>query len=178
MIPMTTCVRGFVWAFCLLGLVSATHVGVSGAGEPRSGAWSGGAAIGFLANTPDGTAFATNVHADYFLNHQISVGPLAQLAVTGDLFQFGFSGQGKYWLDLPGLDKRLKLNLQGGLGFLHADLHTSDTSFLIPIGVGLDFALNQQVSLISTFLLNFTDIDTGRGTDTNVMPGLTFGIRF
>jgi hypothetical protein len=90
MIHMTTCVRGFVWAFCLMGLVSATHVGVSGATEPRAGAWSGGAAIGFLGYTPDGTAFATNFHADYFLNHQISVGPLAQLAVTGDLFQFGF----------------------------------------------------------------------------------------
>ncbi len=175
---MTTCVRGFVCAVSLMGLASVTHVGVSGAEETRAGAWSGGAAIGFLANTPDGTAFATNFHADYFLNHQISVGPLAQLAVTGDLFQFGFSGQGKYWLDLPGLDKRLKLNLQGGLGFLHADLHTSDTTFLIPIGVGLDFALNQQVSLTSTFLLNFTDVDTGRGADTNVMPGLTFGIRF
>jgi hypothetical protein len=45
------------------------------------------------------------------------VGPLAQLAVTGDLFQIGVSGQGKYWFDLPGLDPRLKLNLQGGLAF-------------------------------------------------------------
>jgi hypothetical protein len=178
MIHMTTCVRGFVCAVGLMGLVSVTHVGVVGAAEPRAGAWSGGAAIGFLGNTPDGAAFATNVHADYFLNRQISVGPLAQLAVTGDLFQFGFSGQGKYWLDLPGLDKRLKMNLQGGLGFLHADLYTSDTSFLIPIGVGLDYALNQQVSLTSTFLLNFTDVNTGRRTDANVMPGLTFGIRF
>ena len=178
MIHMTTCVRGFVWAVCLMGLATATHVEVSGAAEPRAGDWSGGAAIGFLANTPDGTAFATNLNADYFLNRQVSVGPLAQLAVTGDLFQIGVSGQGKYWLDLPGLDQRLKMNLQGGLGFLHAGLHRSDTSFLIPIGVGLDFALNQQVSLISTFLLNFTDVDTGRGTDTNVMPGLTFGIRF
>ena len=178
MIHMTTGVRGLVWAVCLMGLVSATPVGVSGAAEPRAGAWSGGAAIGFLGNTPDGTAFATNVHADYFLTHQVSVGPLAQLAVTGDLFQFGFSGQGKYWLDLAGLDTRLKMNLQGGLGFLHADLHRSDTSFLIPIGVGLDFALSQQVSLTSTFLLNFTDVNTGRGTDASVMPGLTFGIRF
>ena len=108
MIQMTTCVRGFVCAVCLMGLVSVTYVGVSGAAEPRAGAWSGGAAIGFLANTPDGTAFATNFHADYFLNHQISVGPLAQLAVTGDLFQFGFSGQGKYWLDLPGLDTAIE----------------------------------------------------------------------
>lgn len=175
---MTKCVWGIVYAVSLIGLVNMTHVGVSGAAESRAGDWSGGAAIGFLGNTPDGTAFATNVHAEYFLNHQISVGPLVQLAVTGDLFQIGFSGQGKYWLDLPGLDKRLKMNLQGGLGFLHADLHTSDTSFLIPIGVGLDYALNQQVSLTSTFLLNFTDVDTGRRTGTNVMPGLTFGVRF
>ena len=178
MIQMTTRVWGFVCAVCLMGLMSVTYVGVSGAADPRAGAWSGGAAIGFLGNTPDGTAFATNVHADYFLTRQMSVGPLAQVAFTRDLFQFGLSGQGKYWLDLPGLDTRVKMNLQGGLGFLHADLFTSDTSFLIPIGVGLDFALNQQVSLTSTFLLNFTDVDTGRGTDTNVMPGLTFGVRF
>jgi hypothetical protein len=175
---MTKSVRGFVCAVCLMGLVSMIHAGTSGAAEPRAGAWSGGAAIGFLGYTPDGTAFATNLHADYFLTREISIGPLAQLAVTGDLFQFGFSGQGKYWLDLPGLDPRLKMNLQGGLGFLHADHHRSDTSFLIPIGVGLDYALNQQVSLISTFLLNFTDVNTGRRTDANVMPGLTFGVRF
>ena len=29
--------------------------------------WSGGAAIGFLSNTLDGTAFAFNLHADRFL---------------------------------------------------------------------------------------------------------------
>ena len=178
MLYLTESVRRFMCAVCLIGLVSMIYAGDSGAADPRAAAWSGGAAVGFLGNTPDGTAFATNIHADYFLNRQISVGPLAQLAVTGDLFQFGLSGQGKYWLDLPGLDARLKMNLQGGLGFLYADLHKSDTSFLIPIGVGLDYALNQQMNLTSTFLLNFTDVNTGRGTDTNVMPGLTFGIRF
>ena len=76
----------------------------SDAALPRADAWSGSTAIGFLDNTPDGTAFARNFHAEYFLNHQISVGPLAQLAVTEDLFQFGLSGQAKYWLDLPGFD--------------------------------------------------------------------------
>ena len=167
-----------VHAALMIGLLVTWGTSISQAAEPKAGGWSGGAAIGFLGYTPDGTAFATNLHADYFLNRQISVGPLAQFAVTGDLFQFGFSGQGKYWFDLPGLDPRLKMNLQGGLGFLHADLHRSDTSFLIPIGVGVDYALNQQVSFTSTFLLNFTDVETGRGTDANVMPGLTFGIRF
>jgi hypothetical protein len=178
MIHITKCVLVFMRAACLVGLVSVGHVGVVGAADPQAGAWSGGVAIGFLGYTPDGTAFATNIHADYFLNRQLSVGPLAQFAVTGDLFQFGLSGQGKYWLDLPGVDKRLKANLQGGLGFLHADLHRSDTSFLIPIGVGLDFALNQHMSLFSTFLINFTDIDVGRRADATVMPGLTFGVRF
>ncbi len=98
--------------------------------------------------------------------------------MTGDLFQLGMSGQVKYWLNLPGLDNRWKVNIQGGLGFLYADLHSSDASWLIPIGVGVDYALNQQLSLTSTFLLNFTDVDTGRGTGATVMPGLTFGVRF
>ena len=177
MIDHVKCILRIAGVVCLMGL-SGPIIEVSGAAEPRADTWSGGAAIGFLSNTPDGTAFATNFHADYFLNNQISVGPLGQLGVTGDLFQIGVSGQGKYWLNLAGVDKRLKANLQGGIGFLHANFLTSDTSFLIPIGVGLDFALNQHVSLISTFLLNFTDIDTGRGNDANVMPGLTFGIRY
>lgn len=152
-------------------------IGVS-AEEPRMGAWSGGAAVGFLGNTPDGTAFATNLHADYFINNQLSVGPLGQLAITGDLFQVGFSGQGKLWIPMAHVDQRLKANLQAGIGLLHANYLTSDTSFLIPLGVGLDYALNEKISLISTFLLNLTDIDTGNGNDTNVMPGLTFGARY
>jgi hypothetical protein len=174
----TKCLLTFVHAVCLIGLVSVTTVDFSVAAEPQAGIWSGGAAIGFLGNTPDGTAFATNLHADYFLNRQISVGPLAQFAVTGDLFQVGGSGQVKYWLNLPGVDHRVKVNFQGGLGFLYADRHSSDASWLIPIGVGVDYALNEQLSLMSTFLLNFTDVDTGRRSGATVMPGLTFGVRF
>jgi hypothetical protein len=174
----TKCLLAFVHAVCLIGLVSVATVDLSAAAEPQAGTWSAGAAIGFLGKTPDGTAFATNLHADYFLNHQVSVGPLAQFAVTGDLFQVGVSGQVKYWLNLPGVATRLKVNLQGGLGFLYADRHSSDASWLIPIGVGVDYALTEQLSLMSTFLLNFTDVDTGRRSDATVMPGLTFGIRF
>ena len=140
--------------------------------------WSGGAAIGFLSNTPDGTAFAFNLHADRFLQRNVSLGPLVQLGFTGDLTQVGFSGQGKYWIDLPETDNRAKVVLQAGIGFVHADFFRNDTSWLIPLGIGVDYALTRTVSLTGTFLLNFTDLDTGPGTDTNVMPGLTFGIRF
>lgn len=162
----------------LIGIVVVGTASFCPAAEPKTGAWSGGIGIGFLGNTPDGTAFATNFNADYFVTQQLSLGPLAQIAATGDLFQLGFSGQAKLWFGLPDLDKRLKLNLQGGIGFLHADLRSSDTSWLIPIGIGVDYALNEKLSLTSTFLLNFTDIHTGRGTDAHIMPGLTFGVRF
>lgn len=146
--------------------------------EPATRTWSGGGSIGFLANTPDDTAFAFNLHADGFVNRNISLGPLLQLAFTGNMNQVGFSGQAKYWIDLPETNNRAKVVLQGGLGFIHSDFFRDDTSWLIPIGVGIDFAVSKSISLTADFLLNFTDLDTGGGTGANVMPGLTFGVRF
>jgi len=158
-----------------IGLVSpyAAH-----SADPTTGTWSGGGAIGFLANTPDGAAFAFNANADYFLNRNVSVGPLFQLAATGDLSQLGFSGQGKFWINLPGTEHTAKLTLQAGLGFVHSDLVGSDTSWLIPLGIGVDYMLTTTIGFTTTFLLNFTNLDTGGGTDAHVMPGLTFGLRF
>jgi len=146
--------------------------------ESATPTWSGGAAVGFLSNTPDGTAFASNLHADRFLQRNVSIGPLLQLGFTGDLTQVGFSGQGKYWIDLPQTDNRAKLVLQAGIGLVHSDYFRNDISFLIPLGIGADYSLTRTLKLMGTFLLNFTDLDTGPGFHTNVMPGLTFGIRF
>ena len=36
--------------------------------EAATPTWAGGAAVGFLRNTPDGTALALNLHADRFLH--------------------------------------------------------------------------------------------------------------
>ncbi|MDP3089585.1 MAG: hypothetical protein Q8N04_02835 [Nitrospira sp.] len=163
---------------CLSGALLTVTPTASLASELRQGTWTGGAGIGFLGNTPDSIALALNFNADYFLMPQLSIGPLVQFAFTGDLFQMGASGQVKYWFHLPGVDNRLKLNIQGGVGLLYADRFKSDTSWLIPIGVGLDYALNNNLALTATFLLNFTDVNTGRGSDASVMPGLTFGVRF
>lgn len=145
---------------------------------PAPGQWSGGGGVGFLGATPSGTAFALNLHADNFLNRSFSIGPLLQVAFVGSLSQVGLSGQAKYWLDMPNTSNRLKLVLQGGVGFLHADRLDADTSWLIPLGVGLDYAMTEKLALTANFLINFTDIDTGHGKDAHVMPGLTFGIRF
>lgn len=143
--------------------------------------WNVGGTMGFLANTPDDTAFALNFNADANVNRQVAVGPLLQLGFTGDLTLVGLSGQGKYAIPLPELGERFKVILQGGIGFVHADIGPSDTSFLIPIGIGVDYQINPQLAFKSDFLLNFTDLELGRGRghhDTNVMPGLTFGVRF
>ena len=146
--------------------------------NPVPGQWSAGGGVGFLGATPSGTAFALNLHADNFLNRYFSIGPLLQVAFVGSLSQVGLSGQAKYWLDIPNTSNRMKVVLQGGLGFLHADRLDADTSWLIPLGVGLDYAMTEKLALTANFLINFTDIDTGHGKDAHVMPGLTFGIRF
>ena len=148
------------------------------AADPQAGTLTGGGALGFLANTPDDTAFALNLNFDYHLNHRLSVGPLLQLGFTGDMTLTGLSGQTKYWLALPGTGDRGKLVFQAGLGFVHADFLQADTSWLIPLGVGFEYALDRRLAVTATFLLNFTDLDTGGGRSTNVMPGLTFGVRF
>ena len=159
-------VHGLRMVLALICLSSALHLvspTASPASELRQGTWTSGGGIGFLGNTPDSTAFALNLNADYFIASQLSVGPLVQFAFTGDSFQMGASGQVKYWFHLLGVDNRLKLNIQGGVGLLYADRFKSDTSWLIPIGVGLDYALNNNLALTATFLLNFTDVNTGRG---------------
>lgn len=134
--------------------------------ENRRGKFTVGAALGLQGETADGTAFAIGVSGDYFLTDNISVGPLLQIGLTDDLTQIGLSAQAKYTLDLPDIPD-LTPHFQGGIGFIHADVDrgpffdADDTSFLIPIGVGADYRLTQDISLESTLLLNFTDLDEG-----------------
>ncbi len=176
--------RGLTVAAALLGILIAPGswsrwlAAPAQAAELRAGAWTAGAGLGFLRETPDGTAFALNGYVERFLADRLSVGPLLQLGFTGDSSQVGLSGQVKYWLDLPDTDRRLKLAVQGGIGFVHNSFRDEDTSWLIPLGVGVDYAWTNALSLTGTFLLNLTDLDTGRGRDADVMPGLTFGVRF
>jgi hypothetical protein len=166
-------------------VVAAVTVGLMGlagglaeGADLRPGAWTGGASAGFLGDTPDGTAFVVNVNAERFLLESFSVGPLLQLGVTGDSSQVGLSAQVKYWIDIPNTGKKLKVAPQIGLGFVHNSFRRGDTSWLIPLGVGADYALTERLNLTGTFLINFSDLDTGRGSGADAMPGLTVGVRF
>ena len=158
-------------------LMTTITNGVHAADPSIQRGWSVGGAIGFLANSPDGTAFALNLNGDIVVDERTSFGPLLQLGFTGDMSLVGFSGQGKYAIPIEGND-RFKILLQGGIGFVHADPGPADTSFLIPLGVGLDYQINPQLAVKTDFLLNLTDLDHRGHNDTNVMPSLTFGIRF
>lgn len=146
--------------------------------EPRAGAWAASVAGGILGNTPDGTAFAGNLNAERSFTESFSLGPLLQVAATSEGYQFGVSGQAKFWMDLHLADTPTKLTLEAGGGFLHANWVTSGTSWLVPLGIGIDYPLARKFSVISTLLLNFTHIDAGLGQGTHLMPGITVGIRF
>src|SRR5512136_1772085 len=87
----------------------------------RAGRFVFGAGLGLQANTVDDTAFALGLSGDYFFTNNFSIGPLMQFGMTGDLFQFGLSAQAKYTFDLPRVPE-LKPHLEGGIGFLYANL--------------------------------------------------------
>jgi hypothetical protein len=140
--------------------------------------WTAGGGIGLLGSTPDGTAVALNGYADYRFDEHFSLGPLLQLGFTGDMAQVGLSGQGKYRASLPGTEGRGALVLQSGVGFVHADRGPADTSWLVPIGAGIEYEVSPDLSLESTMLVNFTDLHAGPGGGADVMPGVTFGLRF
>ena len=85
------------------------------------------------------------------MHRNVSFGPLLQLGFTGDLTQVGFSGQSKYWIDLPDTNNRARLVLQAGIGFMHTDFRRDDTSWLVPLGIGVDYAVTKTVSLTQHF---------------------------
>src|SRR5207245_8802263 len=162
----------------VLGLAALRPVPWARDAVRQRGSWTFGGGLGFLADTPDGTAFAMNCYADAFIARNVSLGPLLQLGFTGDMAQIGVSGQVKYWIDIPGTANRLKVVPEAGIGFVHTGFRNDDTSWLIVLGAGADYRLNNQMSVTGTLLLNFTNLDTDRATGADVMPGFTVGVRF
>ena len=159
--------------------------------DPTPGQWSGGAGVGFLANSPDGPEFAVAGHGDYFVAPRLSVGPLVQYAGVGNDVVAALSIQARYWWKVMARGN-VRLVVQGGIGAVVADIRDTDsgaadtyTSFVIPVGVGLDYPLTSRVAVTADFVLNFTSLGEhvhreGREVDlhTNVMPGFFLGVRF
>jgi hypothetical protein len=186
----------------VLGLLTLSLLSLAGITVPsladadvndqRLGRWSGGIGAGFLTNTPDGVEFAVKGHVDYVLIRAFSVGLLGQSALGGNDHVFGLSAQAMYRWDIPGTRRVVKVVVQGGIGFVGAIIDDTDsgvsdtyTSFLIPIGIGLEYTVTKQITMTAEFLLNVTSLGEdvragGREFDlhTNVMPGFYLGMRF
>lgn len=146
--------------------------------EQPVGQWSYGTSMGFLGSTPDGMAFAVNGNGEYFVERNVSIGPLLQAGFTDDMALVGLSGQGKIYFDVPNTQGRARMVLQSGVGFAAADFRNDDASWLVPVGFGYEYSISPKVSLSATGLVNFTHLRTGAGSEANVMPGFSFGIRF
>jgi hypothetical protein len=158
----------------------------------RPGQWSGGVGAGFLTNTPDGVEFALKAHVDYAPIRGFSIGLLGQSTLGGNDHVFGPSAQAKYWWDIPGTPPVVRVVVQGGLGFVGANIDDTDSgvsdtyiSFLIPVGIGLEYTITKRIAMSAEFLLNFTSLGEnvragGREFDlhTHVMPGVYLGMRF
>jgi hypothetical protein len=159
--------KGLIPAVCILLLVLLVPHAVEAQQVPeaasRAGKFVFGAGLGLQGYTADGTAFALGLSGDYFLTNALSIGPLLQMGFTGDLFQLGLTAQLKYTFDLPEIPA-LKPRVEVGIGFIYADLDqpggsVDDTNFLIPLGLGAEYKLSDRISLDTTLLFNFTDLD-------------------
>jgi hypothetical protein len=164
--------RTFFLLVILFGCWGTISENAAHAAEPSAGQWTAGAAVGVIGDTPDGTAFALNLNVERFFNSSISLGPLVQIA---NFTQIAASAQLKYWLDVRLPNPDATMNFQAGAGIIHAE---DDSSYVVPLGIGVDLPLNRTVALTMTLLLNFTGLDAGLGSGVHLMPGITVGVRF
>ncbi len=160
----------------VLALTVVTAVPVRAHRMP--GGIGGGVDLGLQMGTVDDEAAAINGHVEYFVDNALAVGPLLQLGLTGDLTQVGFSLQAKYYVGSLS-QNRWTPTVQAGLGFIHADLNVpggniKDTSFLAPVGVGLEYQIDQNLSVATNLLFNFTNLF---GVDDSYVSW-TVGIQF
>ena len=165
--------------------ISILWTAPSGAQERRTNHLTLGVDAGPTFGSIDGTAANIAASGDYYTSSNLSFGPLFQATFTGDLTQIGISGQLKYTFDVPA-GSPFRSNVQAGLGFVHANNDDwlgpgsgskSDTSYLIPVGLGFEYRVQSGVYVSTTVLQNFTNLDNSRGGLWQNSLNLLFGIR-
>jgi hypothetical protein len=124
----------------------------------RTGHVAAGVGFGPMFGTEGGTLLGVALHGDYFMNNEVSVGPLLQLGFADNDSLIGASVQLKYTVDISG-NPPLHPHVQVGIGFVHVSDGASDTDFLLPLGGGLDVDVAKNLSLGTTLLINVTGLD-------------------
>jgi hypothetical protein len=130
-----------------------------------------------------GPSSALKLHDELFVKPNLSVGEAS--LVTKDPIETWRAAQTRLWVDLPYADAQAstKLFVQSGLGFLERDpllqLQSSLVpSVVIPLGVGMQYALRSKHSLTTMFSLDISEGRFGPAAAPHIAPGLSFGLRF
>jgi len=123
----------------------------------RAGHFAFGAGFGPMLSTESGSILGLEFMADYFLSHELSVGPLLQVGFDNNFSQVGLTAQLKYTFDIAA-NPRVHPNVQGGFGFISASNGSDETDFLMPLGGGVDVEVAKHLFLNSTLLLNVTGL--------------------
>ncbi len=142
--------------------------------------WGFGTDLGFLADTADDTVFTLSFQGDYYIDSEFSIGPQLLISPGGDLTQLTFAGIARYHIPLGAVS----IIPFGGLGFVYADLERgrnddNDVSYSFPFGATAAFHINRTISLASTLIFTFQDIDLDNQRNSDKFNiGLLFGFHF
>jgi len=141
--------------------------------------WGMGIDLGFLADTVDDTVLTMSFQGDYYLNSEFSIGPQLLFSPGDNLTQLTVAGVARYHIPLGAVS----VVPFGGLGFVYADLDRGgsddDLSYSFPFGATAAFHINRTISLASTLIFSFQDIDlANRKNSDNFNIGMLFGFRF
>jgi hypothetical protein len=138
-----------------------------------------GQEIGFVSGSPDGTNFAMQFTMDWHSNKGFSIGPMIQFVPPGDFMMIGGALATKYRFELPKptdhetdwIGKLVPSVVPFlGMGGMHTFLRRGsgadrfeghDSSYYVPLGVGVEWELHKSFSLSANFVHNFHDISYG-----------------
>lgn len=134
----------------------------SGSLASRSGYFSIGLTGGMMVD-PD--MAAGMVSLDYYVTDDVSVGPYFHIGGSGRNKYWGVSGQVKFSASLAG-NSSVRPFGHLGIGFVELDFeereHDPEMTYLFPVGGGMEFELNDMVSLEFEGMFNITE-DTFAG---------------
>ncbi len=152
-----------------VGLIMLAAAGGAAAQEAQGlpeSPWSFRASIGFTAGPG---SFLLSAELPYAVNDHVFVGPLLQLGLSSDDKIVAPSANVQYVFDTSGVQNeflnKLEPFLQGGVGFayIHKDRRgrdRDDVGFMFNFGGGVEYPLNETVSLGTNMLFNILPVDT------------------
>lgn len=164
----STVVLALACQFLMTSIVSAQ----AGPANPASPAdpmklWSVRGGLGFTA---DPGSFLMNFEADRLMRDEVAVGFAIQLGVHDNRMLVSPMVFARYLFDWSGqaseFSRKVKPYAQGGVGLTHLDEDKGrhkgkDTEFLMSIGAGLDYPLNDSIDIGSRMLLNIIPSKVG-----------------